>query len=153
MPENFDTVICLWVFPCASSFFLFEFVWWLVGWLIGSLVCFCFVFVFSRKYCSRQYNFHFLNNLNVLKPNQPTQFSGVCWFTITGKSVFNKETSILTSFYFLKWDFNCCKIQEYCEKKFEDVPDGLKSFTAQKIKFFIKDFFSKCDQICRKLLI
>ena len=24
-------------------------------------------------------------------------------------------------------------------------------FTAQKIKFFIKDFFSKCDQIRRKL--
>ena len=26
-------------------------------------------------------------------------------------------------------------------------------FTAQKIKFFIKDFFSKCHQICRKLWI
>ena len=26
-------------------------------------------------------------------------------------------------------------------------------FTAQKIKFFIKDFFSKCDQIRRKLWI
>ena len=25
--------------------------------------------------------------------------------------------------------------------------------TAQKMKFSIKDFFSKCDQICRKLLI
>ena len=24
---------------------------------------------------------------------------------------------------------------------------------AQKMKFFIKDFFSKCDQICRKLRI
>ena len=24
---------------------------------------------------------------------------------------------------------------------------------AQKIKFFIQDFFSKCDQICRKLWI
>ena len=27
------------------------------------------------------------------------------------------------------------------------------SITAQKMKFFIKDFFSKCDQICRKLWI
>ena len=26
-------------------------------------------------------------------------------------------------------------------------------YTAQKIKFSIKDFFSKCDQICRKLRI
>ena len=26
-------------------------------------------------------------------------------------------------------------------------------FTAQKMKFSIKDFFSKCDQICRKLPI
>ena len=27
------------------------------------------------------------------------------------------------------------------------------SITAQKMKFSIKDFFSKCDQICRKLRI
>ena len=27
------------------------------------------------------------------------------------------------------------------------------SITAQKMKFFIKDFFSKCDQIRRKLRI
>ena len=26
-------------------------------------------------------------------------------------------------------------------------------FTAQKMKFYIKDFFSKCDQIRRKLWI
>ena len=29
----------------------------------------------------------------------------------------------------------------------------LATSTVQKIKFFIKDFFSKCDQICRKLWI
>ena len=28
-----------------------------------------------------------------------------------------------------------------------------KSYTAQKIKFSVKDFFSKCDQIRRKLWI
>ena len=28
----------------------------------------------------------------------------------------------------------------------------IKNYTAEKIKFFIKDFFSKCDKICRKLL-
>ena len=28
---------------------------------------------------------------------------------------------------------------------------SYKDFTAQKMKFSIKDFFSKCDQICRKL--
>ena len=29
----------------------------------------------------------------------------------------------------------------------------VRLFTAQKMKFFIKDFFSKCDQIHRKLRI
>ena len=29
----------------------------------------------------------------------------------------------------------------------------LKLYTAQKMKFSIKDFFSKCDQICKKLQI
>ena len=29
----------------------------------------------------------------------------------------------------------------------------VRLFTAQKMKFFIKDFFSKCDQIRRKLRI
>ena len=29
----------------------------------------------------------------------------------------------------------------------------VRIYTAQKMKFYIKDFFSKCDQICRKLLI
>ena len=28
----------------------------------------------------------------------------------------------------------------------------IKNYTAEKIKFFIKDFFSKCDKIRRKLL-
>ena len=28
-----------------------------------------------------------------------------------------------------------------------------KNYTAQKMKFSIKDFFSKCDHICRKLWI
>ena len=28
-----------------------------------------------------------------------------------------------------------------------------KSVTAQKMKFFIKDFFGECDQICSKLQI
>ena len=29
----------------------------------------------------------------------------------------------------------------------------LLTYTTQKMRFSIKDFFSKCDQICRKLLI
>ena len=29
----------------------------------------------------------------------------------------------------------------------------VRAFTAQKMKFFIKDFFSECDQICSKLWI
>ena len=29
----------------------------------------------------------------------------------------------------------------------------LSKSTAQKMKFYIKGFFSKCDQICRKLRI
>ena len=33
------------------------------------------------------------------------------------------------------------------------ILDNVACFTAQKMKFFIKDFFSKCDQIRRKLRI
>ena len=33
------------------------------------------------------------------------------------------------------------------------ILDGLIIFTAQKMKFSIKDFFSKCDQTRRKLWI
>ena len=29
----------------------------------------------------------------------------------------------------------------------------MKTYTAQKMKFSIKDFFSKCDQVRRKFLI
>ena len=32
-----------------------------------------------------------------------------------------------------------------------EITKSLKLHTAQKMKFSIKDFFSKCDQICRKL--
>ena len=38
-----------------------------------------------------------------------------------------------------------------CKQAF--IWKGLLSHTAQKMKFSIKDFFSKCDQICRKLQI
>ena len=45
------------------------------------------------------------------------------------------------------------------EKKYLRGDNECKHFsfenlliTAQKMKFSIKDFFSKCDQICRKLL-
>ena len=33
------------------------------------------------------------------------------------------------------------------------VDEIMVPFTAQKMKFFIKDFFSKCNQSCRKLQI
>ena len=33
------------------------------------------------------------------------------------------------------------------------LPIDYGIVTAQKMKFFIKDFFSKCDQICRELRI
>ena len=44
-------------------------------------------------------------------------------------------------------------------KFFNPMPDhkaaknriSRKSYTAQKMKFSIEDFFSKCDQICRNL--
>ena len=36
---------------------------------------------------------------------------------------------------------------------FCSLKDQRGFFTAQKMKFPIKDFFSKCDQICRKLRI
>ena len=34
-----------------------------------------------------------------------------------------------------------------------NIPYLSKMYTAQKMKFSIKDFFSKCDQIRRKLRI
>ena len=34
-----------------------------------------------------------------------------------------------------------------------DIPDKPILLTAQKMKFSIKDFFSKCDQTSRKLRI
>ena len=32
-----------------------------------------------------------------------------------------------------------------------NIPRLLQSYTTEKMKFFIKDFFSKCDQIRRKM--
>ena len=34
------------------------------------------------------------------------------------------------------------------QKKFTIASLQQKSYTAQKMKFFVKDFFNKCDQIC-----
>ena len=39
------------------------------------------------------------------------------------------------------------------QKKFTIASLQQKSYTAQKMKFFVKDFFSKCDQICSFLQI
>ena len=47
---------------------------------------------------------------------------------------------------------NCC---ETLEKSHENVGSTWQSATynVQKVKIFVKDFFSKCDQIRRKLRI
>ena len=46
------------------------------------------------------------------------------------------------------------KMKYFSFLKFEvKIRVSSDSFTAQKMKFSIKDFFSKCDQICRKLRI
>ena len=59
------------------------------------------------------------------------------------------------------WTFNFCiaTVSKYlCKVNNKDnrtmsIDVILVSFTARKMKFFIKDLFSKCDQICRKLRI
>ena len=38
----------------------------------------------------------------------------------------------------------------YTSTKKRKLPHPLLANTEQKKKFFIKDFFSKCDQICSK---
>ena len=38
-------------------------------------------------------------------------------------------------------------------KNLAKTPVGIEDSTTQKLKFSIKDFFSKCDQIRRKLRI
>ena len=45
----------------------------------------------------------------------------------------------------VRWARNELRILFDCLKL---LPSAI---TTQKMKFFIKDFFSKCDQICRKL--
>ena len=35
----------------------------------------------------------------------------------------------------------------------ESLLNEIRQITAQKMKFSMKDFFSKCDQICKKLRI
>ena len=55
-------------------------------------------------------------------------------------------------FFTISVDLSMKYIQEIQMKI--DVPRPfLSESTAQKMKFYIKDFFSKCDQICRKLQI
>ena len=44
-----------------------------------------------------------------------------------------------------QWETTLCKL--YCELK------QTATITAEKMKFSVKDFFSKCDQIRRKLRI
>ena len=47
---------------------------------------------------------------------------------------------------------NLC-IQKLFTQIFEWSLTNFVRITAQKMKFSVKDFFSKCDQICRKLQI
>ena len=55
--------------------------------------------------------------------------------------------------------FNLISIRYHCQRSSPQQISGITNFqvpsqiTAQKMKFFIKDFFSKCDQICRNLRI
>ena len=71
---------------------------------------------------------------------QKMKFSSVMWLNPQESQVFLKislRMSIITSLISERSSF----LYFYL----------LKIFTAPKMKFFIKDFFSKYDQICRKL--
>ena len=80
------------------------------------------------------------------------------------KSLFNK-VAILKISCFIKIDSNTvffCKYREIFRARLLQNNSGgsfwmferaINTPTAQKIKFSIKDFFSKCDQICSFLRI
>ena len=54
----------------------------------------------------------------------------------------------------MSWRFTGATNQVICKHCIsQSLESSLMNFTAQKMKFPIKDFFSKCDQICRKLWI
>ena len=48
---------------------------------------------------------------------------------------------------------NLISLLLYGDDKFDDTKNRKILITAQKMKFSIKDFFSKCDQFRRKLRI
>ena len=59
--------------------------------------------------------------------------------TVLRKTYQNSFFAIIYSFSVFYWFFQSYYV--------------LYAVTAQKMKFSIKDIFSKCDQICKKLLI
>ena len=61
------------------------------------------------------------------------------WFLYEGTSVMKELMNIEWIFVF---EENCSVLEIF-----------RLSYTPQKIKFFIKEFFSKCDQIRRKMQI
>ena len=60
-----------------------------------------------------------------------------------------KLNTILPNFFWKEYN-----VKELLQQTILMLVDGFsKTSTAQKMKFSIKDFFSKCDQIIRKLRI
>ena len=99
-----------------------------------------------------------LNDIHSVKSVRIRSFSGP-HFTASGLntpylSVFSpnggkyepEKTRNTDNFYGVMTDANILDFGDYTDF----VGESLKSVTAQKMKFFIKDFFSRCDKISRK---
>ena len=79
-----------------------------------------------------------LLNRNIYKFSYLVGRSGI--FIVNLESTHDHIQCIILIFLFLSLNM--------CQRR---IQDSVKNITAQKMKFSITEFFSKCDQICRKL--
>ena len=74
-------------------------------------------------------------------------------FKTFGKSKFKQKKMIFSELCYIKVECWKREIQTVYQDNEILKANNSTSYTAQKMKFSIKDFFSKCDQIRRKLSI
>ena len=72
-------------------------------------------------------------------------------FKTFGKSKFKQKKMIFSELCYIKVECWKREIQTVYQDNEILKANNSTSYTAQKMKFSIKDFFSKCDQIRRKL--
>ena len=82
--------------------------------------------------------------------------SGIIAISYFWNSLQGTKVARYLLYYILKIEFLTVTLKNF-QKRFQRYPKILRLLfpisTVQKMKFSIKDFFSKCDQIRRKLLI